>query len=78
MLSEQDRWNELDRKCIKCMDIYLGLDLHYAGLATKVLKPLSARSGRDTEELCPFDAFVKCRWMYRGENIPCNESVMSP
>lgn len=37
-----------------------------------MLRALSARCGRKTSELCPFDAVKRKEWAGRGENVPRN------
>lgn len=77
VVTEQGRGNEPDKKCIKGANIYSDLDLRYVGVASKVLKNISACCGRETADLCPFDAVAKIRWVCRGEIVLCNGLVVS-
>lgn len=78
VLSEQDRESVPVEKRIKGANICSGLDLRYVGVASKVLKHLSACCGFDSAELCPLDAVPKPRWIPTGESVPHNEVVVSP
>lgn len=42
----------------------------YVDGASKGLKALFPRSGREMAELCSFDAVEKRRWVRWGENVP--------
>lgn len=59
VISEQDLKSTPDRKRLKEVDIYGGLELRCVDVVIEVLRTLSVRFGVETAELCPFDAFRK-------------------
>lgn len=78
VILEQDRENESDRKRFKRVDIYVGLDLPYVGVASKMMKTLSARCGRKKWEPCLFDSVAKRPLAPRGGNVRHGSVAVSP
>lgn len=78
VLSERNRERAPDRRRMKGTHIYSGLDLRFAGVASKDLENLSTCCGCEVAKTCHFDAVTKRRCTGHGENVPPNEVALSP